>query len=326
MLPLGEGSARARGYLGAWRIVRALPASQVYLAGAVAAEVVTRRRGAGVRRLQKNLTAIGVSEAALPAMTTAAMRSYVRYWCEVFRLPTWSAEQIRGSVRVIGDEPVRAHLRQGRGVVLALAHQGNWDLAGAWACLDLATVTTVAERLEPIEVYDAFVDFRRSLGMEVHPVGEPGLIGTLGAALRRGHIVPLLADRDLTGSGVEVELAGQRAHVAAGPALLADLTGAALVPVTITYEKVSVDPDGWPESGYLTVINFLPEVELPTEGTRHERVRAGVEGYAAALGEGIAATPADWHMLQRVFTDVDYDEAAAKRGARHGRRGTSSTQ
>lgn len=309
VIPTGEGeSVKARSYLGAWRVLRMLPASQVYLAGAFAADATVRRRGIGVRRLQSNLTAVGVAPAALPAMTKAAMRSYTRYWCEVFRLPEWSPAQIRASVRVVGDVPVREQLAAGRGVVFALAHQGNWDLAGAWACLDLAPVTTVAEKLEPPEVFDAFVKFRRELGMTVHALGEPGLIGTLTTALKRGDIVPLLADRDLSGSGVEVTLAGQRAHVAAGPAMLADLSGAALIPVSITYEQVPVDADGWPESGYRTVITFLPEIELPAGGTRHERVRAGVEGYAAALGAAIAATPADWHMLQPVFADVEYDD------------------
>lgn len=314
VLPLeGGGSAKGRGYLAAWRLLRALPASQVYLAGSVTAEAVVRRRGAGVRRLTQNLAAVGVEPAALPAMTKAAIRSYVRYWCEVFRLPTWSPAQIRASVRVVGDQAVRDNLQAGRGVVMALAHQGNWDLAGAWACLDLGAVTTVVERLEPPEVYEAFVDFRRGLGMTVHPLGEPGLTGTLVAALKKGHIVPLLADRDLSGTGVEVELAGNAAQIAAGPALLAELTGAALVPATVTYEKVSVDRDGWPESGYRTLITFHPEIELPTGGTRHERVRAGVEGYAAVLGEAIRSTPADWHMLQPVFTDLVYNDRRSRR-------------
>lgn len=309
----------ARGYLAAWRLLKALPAAQVYPLAALVADSTTRRRGLGVRRLELNLSQVGVSTGAVPAMSRAGMRSYVRYWAEMFRLPIWSPEQIRASVRVIGDEPVREALAQGRGVVMALAHQGNWDLAGAWACLDLAPVSTVAEKLEPPELYQAFLDFRRELGMTVYGVGEPGLIGSLASDLKRGHIVPLLADRDLAGNGVEAQLCGHPARVASGPAVLADLTGAALVPVTICYEAVRVGDTGWPESGYRTVITFHPEVVLASEGTRHDRVRAGVDGYIDALGAGIAAKPEDWHMLQPVFTEIDYPEQrrAARRARKH---------
>lgn len=308
----------SRGYLAAWRVLKALPASQVYPLAALVADASTRRRGAGVRRLEVNLSAVGVTQAALPAMTRAAMRSYVRYWAEMFRLPNFSPEQIRASVRIVGDEPVREALAQGRGVVMALAHQGNWDLAGAWACLDLAPVSTVAEKLDPPELYEAFLDYRTGLGMTVYGLGDPGLIGSLTADLKKGHIVPLLADRDLAGNGVHAQFCGHPAKLAAGPAVLADLSGAALVPVTIAYEAVRVGDTGWPESGYRTVITFHPEITLPEGATRHERVRAGVDGYAEVLGAGIAAKPEDWHMLQPVFTDVNYpDKRRAPRRARH---------
>lgn len=305
----------ARAYLYGWRALRALPASQAYFLAAAAADATWRRRGVGVRRLEANLAAVGVEPAAIPQMSKAALRSYLRYWCEVFRISTWSREQVLASVRVEGDAPVREALAEGKGVVFALAHQGNWDLAGAWSVYDLGPVTTVAERLEPAEVYQSFLEVRQQLGMTVHPLGEPGLVGELCRALKDGHIVALLADRDLTGSGAQADLCGHQARVASGPAVLADLTAAPLVPVTIIYEKVAVDADGWPESGYRTVITFHPRVDLGT-GTRHERVRTGVEGVAAALGAGIAATPADWHMLQPVFAEDLYREADSRRSAR----------
>lgn len=310
----------ARGYLAGWRLLRAMPAAQAYFLGAVAADATWRRRGAGVRRLETNLALVGVPPGAVPQVTRAAVRSYLRYWCEVFRLPSWSREQVLASVRIVGDGPIREALAQGRGVVMALAHQGNWDLAGAWSSYDLAPVTTVVERLEPAEVYEAFLRFRRRLGMTVYPLGEPGLTGLLVRALRYGHVVPLLADRDLSGTGLEVEFAGQPTRIAAGPAVLADLTGAALVPVTITYEQVAVDARGWPESGYRTVITFHPEVAMGT-GSRKERVRTGVEGYAAVLGAGIAATPANWHMLQPVFSPENYETGKPRRRIRLRRAG-----
>jgi KDO2-lipid IV(A) lauroyltransferase len=251
--------------------------------------------------------------AALRALSREGMRSYLRYWCDSFRLPTWTPEQIRSSVRVEGDAPVREALASGRGVVAALSHQGNWDLAGAWSALDLHKVTTVAERLEPVEVFDAFVSYRTRLGIDVLALGDDGVFTTLVRTLRAGGLVPLLCDRDLSRTGLEVDLAGHPARVAAGPASLAEVTGALLVAVTISYERHPAAGSG---SGYRTVIAFHDPVPQPRAQARAERVHERTRAVAADLGRGIAAHPQDWHMLQPVFTaDLDLGRLARRHGA-----------
>src|SRR5690606_7489485 len=110
---------------------------------------------------------------------------------------------------------------QGRGVVGALPHMGNWELAGAWSCAMGIPLTAVAERLEPESLYREFVAFREGLGMEILPItgGEPTM-PTLTKRLQAGGFVCLLADRDLSRTGVEVELLGATAKFPRGPALL----------------------------------------------------------------------------------------------------------
>ena len=169
-------------------------------------------------------------------------------------------------MRVEGDVPVRAALASGRGVVAALSHQGNWDLAGAWSALDLHRVTTVAERLEPVEVFDAFVAYRTGIGIDVLALGDDGVFTNLVRALRRGGLVPLLCDRDLSRTGVEVDLCGHPVRMAAGPASLAEVTGALLSPVSIWYEPARrrvgpADRDPVPPRGH-------------RPGRRHRRGRA----------------------------------------------------
>jgi KDO2-lipid IV(A) lauroyltransferase len=237
------------------------------------------------------------------------MHSYMRYWCDAFRLPDWSPEQIRSTCRAEGDGPVREALAGGRGVVMALAHQGNWDHAGAWACLEMAPVTTVAERLRPEELFQRFVAFREGLGMEVLALtGGNDLFGTLVRRLSSGGFVPLLADRDLTANGVTVSLFGEPAKMAAGPAALALVTRAALFPVTIHYERLGPgSPARWG-----TVVRFHPEVVPPAEGGRPVQVAAMTQACADALASGLRAHPEDWHMLQRVFVaDLVPDQAPA---------------
>ncbi|MFP5334256.1 MAG: phosphatidylinositol mannoside acyltransferase [Actinomycetes bacterium] len=292
-------------YRGGWAVVKALPEPFAYRLFDVIADLAWWRRGTGVRRLEANLARVrpDLDDAGLRALSRAGMRSYLRYWCDAFRLPTWSRERLLATVRVEGDQPLRAELAAGRGVVVALAHQGNWDHAGAWSTFSLEKVTTVAERLEPEEVFTAFLRFRERLGMEIVPLnGGPPVFPTLLRRLRDGAFVPLLADRDLSATGVEVTFFGEPARMAAGPATLALTAGVALHPASIWYERL---PAG-AAAPWGIVIHFHPRVEAPGTGDRAQKVADMTQRCADAIARGIAEHPEDWHMLQRVFAaDLD---------------------
>ncbi|HEX8498314.1 MAG TPA: phosphatidylinositol mannoside acyltransferase [Actinomycetales bacterium] len=288
-----------------WTAVRRLPERAAYRLFDGVADLAWWRHGTGVRRLEANLARVrpGLDPAGMRRLSRDGMRSYLRYWCDSFRLPDWDEQRIVGSVRVVGDEPVRATLAAGRGVVMFLGHLGNWDHAGAWSTVRLAPVTTVAERLHPVELFDQFVAFREQLGMTVVPLGDAGVFRRLGGALRAGGFVPLLADRDLTDGGVEVQLFGEPARVAVGPAALALQTGAALHPVGIHYERL-LPPRGTGWGIVITWYDEVPAVQRQGTGSAATRaaVRAMTQSCVDALAVAIDEHPQDWHMLQRVFT------------------------
>ncbi len=282
-----------------WRFVRALPERPAYLLFSLMAQVAWLRQGRGVRQLETNLARVvpDASPFKLKSLTRKGMHSYMRYWCDAFRLPDWTPERILATCRLENEGPVRQALAEGRGVVMALPHSGNWDHAGAWSTLALAPVTTVAERLQPEELFERFLHFRQRLGMEILPLtGSGDVFGVLVRRLRRGGFVPLLADRDLTATGVPVTLFGETARMAAGPASLALVSGAALYPVTLHYERL---PAGAP-ARWGVVVTFHPEV-VPPRGERSEQIAVMTQACADALAAGIAEYPQDWHMLQRVF-------------------------
>jgi phosphatidylinositol dimannoside acyltransferase len=231
----------------------------------------------------------GTTEAEVRALGRAAMRSYLRYWMEAFRLPTWSQERVVNTFHLEQAEVMRETLATGRGVLLVLPHSGNWDHAGAWVCQTTAPITSVAERLKPESLYERFLAYRRSLGMEILPLGSPSVAGVLAQRLRAGGVVCLLGDRDLTASGVAVRFFGHPASMPAGPASLALHTGAALMPVSLWYRA-----DGLRG-------RIHPEILPPAEGSREEKVAAMTQAVADAFAEGIAEHPADWHMLQRLW-------------------------
>jgi len=275
-----------------WGAVRNLPEPAARALGRTIADAAWRQRGKGVRRLEANLARVvpGAGPERLRELSRDGMRSYLRYWMESFRLPAWSKDRIRN-----GFAPQDVHwltdgLAAGKGVILALPHMGNYDLAGAWVTTKLETpFTTVAERLKPETLYDRFVAYRESLGMEVLPHTGGAAFGTLARRLRAGGLVCLVADRDLSKGGVEVDFFGERTRMPAGPAMLAQQTGALLLPVTLWYDESPV------MQGLVH-----PPVEVP-EGDRAHRTAVMTQALADAYASGIAEHPQDWHMLQRLW-------------------------
>ena len=270
------------GYAAGWAVVRALPdpvAHRLFRAGA---DLATRRGGRGVNQLRRNLARVAPGQ----DLTRAAVRSYARYWCEVFRLPVTSQERIVQGMTTVGEQRLRTAVAASTGTILALPHSGNWDQAGAWCGATGVPFTTVAERLQPESLYDRFVAFRESLGMEVLALtgGPRPPYDVLAERLHAGGTLCLLADRDLSARGVDVLFFGERARMPAGPASLALQTGAVLLPVTLAFTR-----DGW-------LCTFHEPVP-------HSDVATMTQAVADAFAVGIAAHPADWHMLQRLWLD-----------------------
>lgn len=287
-------------YLGAWRAVRALPERVAYQMFDFAAPHIVRRGGRGINRLRSNLAIVRpeLNDDQLTALTIDAMRSYLRYWCDIFRLPDWSPDRITSTVREDPPGGLDAALARNKGVILVLGHIGNWDHAGAWVTVTgKPSVTTVAENLKPQAVLDAFLKFRTDLGMTIHILGDSGTYQSLSQTLDDGGLVALLADRDLTNTGMTVDLCGCKARVAAGPAKLAEDTGAELVFVPIRYERRADSPSGWG-----IVISFEP-VPFSTASTYEERVVERTQNWVSLLEPHLRRFPQDWHMLQRVFIE-----------------------
>lgn len=283
-------------YAAAWRLVRELPARLASTAFRLGADRAARRDGAGARQLRANLTRVvpSASSAELDVLVRDGLRSYARYWCETFRLPVMDPQEIYAAMDplVTGVGPFLDALDAGRGVVIALPHSGNWDAAGVWLVETLRrrgrdpSFTTVAQRLRPASLYRRFVAHRESLGFEV-VAAEDGSAGyrALLRRLRAGGVVCLVADRDVTGGGVDVTFLGEPARLPAGPARLAALTGALLLPA---YPRFT--PGGWA----MAMADPVPTPARPD-------VAAATQALADAFGVLIAQAPEDWHMLQPIW-------------------------
>lgn len=296
------------GYGLGWSVLSRLPESVCLSVFRFFGEVAWRRQGPSVQVLEGNLWRVlgpAATGQEVRAVSRESMRSYARYWLEVFRLPVMPVQRLidgmqddsHGNVQVALE-----HLAAGRGVIFALPHAGNWDQAAAWIiAMGAGSITTVAERLKPESLYERFLRYREGLGMVVLPAsGGDRPFGILARSLRSGKCVCLPCDRDITGHGIEVDFFGETAHMAPGPAALAERTGAVLMPVMLWFTE-----DGWG-------VKVGGEIPVPAGADRKERIVGMTQQIARFFEGAIAEHPQDWHMLQRVFTaDLDPDRLAA---------------
>lgn len=285
------------GYAAGWRLVRAAPdivARNTFEAGALWAS-----RNGGPDQLRRNLArVIGATPEQVPdSLMRASLASYARYWREAFRLPSMDHAELGRKLWVRDIDTVFAALDHGRGAVLALPHSGNWDMAGVWLAQNHGTFATVAERLKPESLYNRFLGYRQSLGFNVIPSsgGERPAYDVVRDWLLDNGIVCLMADRDLSRRGVEVDFFGERSRLPAGPAKLAIETGAPLFPAHCWF-----DGDGWGCAVY-----------EPIDTSRGD-VSAVTQALADRFAANIAAHPEDWHMMQPQWVADLSDERRAR--------------
>jgi KDO2-lipid IV(A) lauroyltransferase len=285
---IGSDTLSDWSYATGWRLVRAMP--EPLARGIAGAGARYAALNGGPAQLRKNLArVIGTTPEQVPeSLIRDSLASYARYWREAFRLP--SMDHVALAQRLdevfIGAEHFAAAHAAGRGAVMALPHSGNWDMAGVWLAQQYGTFTTVAERLKPESLYDRFIAYRESLGFEVLPLtgGERPPLEVLAERLRANRFVCLMADRDLTRAGVQVDFFGEPTRLPAGPAKLALQTGAPLHPAHVYYDGedcvVRIDDAIDTSSGDIGVIT---------------------QALADRFAVNIAAHPQDWHMLQPLW-------------------------
>ncbi len=283
-------------YFLSWKFIGILPNRVAYSLSGWAADQITVRNGKGVKRLRFNYARVHpeFSELQLEEAVKKGMRSYLRYWTDTFRLPKWSDEKIVSTVQITNDHYLRDAMKVGKGCIVSLPHAGNWDHAGAYYCKTGAPIVTVAEHLQPEKLFRKFLKYRESLGMEVLDASARSL-ATLSQRLRQGRLVALVADRDLSQNGIAVELCGYPARMPGGPALLSLQTGAPLITAYVTYSE------------YGLRIHFEGPIHIPDTGSQSEKVSAMIQETATRLERHLKESITDWHMLQRIWVDGDFE-------------------
>lgn len=278
-------------YLLGWKLIGLLPERRAYKLFQHLAHRMYRRNGKSVKRLRANLSIVrpDITPLDLELLVMQGLESYMRYWCDTFRIHKWSPEKIEATVSTTNDHLLRDPMTQGLGVIIALPHSGNWDHAGAYFCQQGIPLVTVAEVLKPEKLFQKFLEYRTSMGFEVLAL-DSRAFATLIRRAKEKRLIALVADRDLSESGIPVTFFNRASRMPAGPALLAIKTGIPLVVAHIFYTEKGIH------------INFT-EVKPWLFGDDDEKISRTVAAIAAIFEEGIRTHPQDWHMLQKIWVE-----------------------
>ena len=245
-----------------------------------------------MRRIQPQL-----SERHIRRAVQKSYESYARYYIETFRLPLLNAKQIQSGVSIEGFEHIESGLQLGKGVILALPHLGGWEWSGRWLIQRGHRLNAVVEKLESPQLFEMFLQLRKKYGVQVIPLDDSAGVA-VQQALARNEIVALLSDRDIQGTGIEVEFFGERTTIPTGPAFFALRTGAALVPLA-TYFSKRLD-------GHETIVR--PALEVRRLATLREDLQRISQDLAYELELLIRRDPAQWHLFQPNWpSDIAFD-------------------
>jgi KDO2-lipid IV(A) lauroyltransferase len=189
-------------------------------------------------------------------------------------------------------------MASGKGVVLALPHVGSWEYGGTFLAAVGYPMTSVAERIEPPELFEYFVDQRAAMGLTIVPLDATSG-GVVMRTLRDGGLVGLLCDRDLLDNGIDVEFFGEKTTMPAGPATLAMRTGATLLTAAVY---------SGPGQDHHAVVGA--PIDLTRSGALRTDVSRVTQEIADRFEGLIRRAPEQWHVFQPLWS-ADRDEVGS---------------
>lgn len=248
--------------------------------GAVAFLLLKKEREKTIRHLQM---AFGTqhSESEIRAMASETFRALGRNAVEALRLPRLRREGLEKYVRILGREHLDRALARGKGALGVTCHLGCWELMAAHVAQHCPLAVVGAALYDP-RLDEILLREREKSGYKTLPRTAAGTKAII-RWLRQGGLLGILIDQDTRVDGEFVEFFGRPAYTPAGMVVLAERTGAALVPFAIHMND-----------DFTHTIEIRPEIPLQNTGDAAADRRANVLRCSQVIEAFIRAHPTQW--------------------------------
>lgn len=233
---------------------------------------------------------LGRADGEMEERVRRVFRNGVRYYYDTFRAPALSDADLNRLVDLRGFEQVERGLAKGKGLVMVTAHLGSPSLVAQILAVRGVKVTTVVEAIRPKRYYDLMARVRGCGRIGVVPLG-PTVTGELMEVLRRNEIAGIVADRDVSETGVTARFFGLETDMPAGPVLLALRSGAPVLPA-FTYRR---------EDGRFDALIYEP-LAMERSGNIKADLRANTERVAEVIAQAIRERPEQWMVFEPIWS------------------------
>jgi len=221
-----------------------------------------------------------------------ATYNYILYnYFDLFRLPRLDDDTVNRLVTVSGWEHVETAMAGGQGILMTSAHLGNIEVVIYAMLLRGLKITIPVERVEPPALFEYITRLRMSKGLKLVPIDGPLL--DLIRSLKKGEVIGIAGDRDITATGRIVDFFGYPARLPDGHLRLALKTGA---PLVAGFSRRN------PDHTYHAY--FLPAFSLPTEGSETARLEAGMQFIVSEMEKAIRRNPEQWTVTVSNWVDT----------------------
>lgn len=196
----------------------------------VAGWAAWRFRGSRRRDVLRNQLALcGGDRRRAKAATRRVFTAIARYYVDLATIGYRDMRTFeRDHIRFTGEDRLRV-LDEGPVIALS-AHMGSPELGVQTFIGRGKRFVALVEPLEPRWLGEELNRLREAGGGRYVAADGRGIRVSL-QTLRRGGIVAMLGDRDIQGGGVCIDLLGRRVRLPQGPFVMAQRTGATILPV-----------------------------------------------------------------------------------------------
>ncbi len=162
-----------------------------------------RKVGSNVQRAM----GVGAIKSEIRRKTRQVFKNAAKNYFDLFKLSQANPGKLDGKVTIEGMQYLTQAVKQGKGVIIATAHLGNFEFSAHVVASRGFDMMILVEDFDNTPFLEKVSRMRQGKGVRIFPVG----IGSMKEGirtLRRGGIMTIVCDRDLDGTGIKIPFLG----------------------------------------------------------------------------------------------------------------------